>query len=177
MTKTQYKLKIPGNVICGCGSLMLLTQVIQNTKATRIGVIIDPAVLKLDIVNVLLQQLRTNFKQVSVIDDITSEPEDWQVKNVYHKIKDKKIELVAAIGGGSVMDTAKIVAVMLTNENYRNNLTDINLIEKPGVPLVAVPTSSGTGSEATPNSIILFPDKKNKNWSCSRIFFTFTSNT
>lgn len=162
MGNKQYGLKIPSNVICGCGSIKELIKIIQKAKATRIGLFVDPAVLKLNIVNDLLQQLESNFKQVVVIDDIKSEPEDWQVKNVYHKIKDKKIELLAAIGGGSVMDTAKIVAVMLTNIRYENDLTDTTLIEKPAVPLVAVPTSSGTGSEATPNSIILFPEKKIK---------------
>ena len=71
-------------------------------------------------------------------------------------------EIIVAIGGGSVMDAAKFVSVMLTNPEFYVDLTDKEKITNKPIPLICIPTSAGTGSEATPNAIILIPEKQVK---------------
>lgn len=65
-----------------------------------------------------------------------------------------KIDMVAAIGGGSVIDVAKLIAAAAGNPEYAKNPTDATLIKQKGAYLVCVPTTAGTGAEATPNSIM-----------------------
>lgn len=60
------------------------------------------------------------------------------------------------------MDTSKIISVMMTNPGYYDDLTDQSKIVNRGAPLLVAPTSAGTGSEATPNAIVLIPEKKLK---------------
>ena len=76
--------------------------------------------------------------------------------------RDNGCDMVIGIGGGSVMDTSKIISVMMTNPGYYDDLTDQSKIVNRGAPLLVAPTSAGTGSEATPNAIVLIPEKKLK---------------
>ena len=85
-----------------------------------------------------------------------------QVNHIYEQAKAVDCDLLVAIGGGSSMDTTKLVSLLLTNS--------ISLVEmvkgaKPsnkGIPTLFVPTTAGTGSEATPNAIVLVPDENLK---------------
>jgi 3-deoxy-alpha-D-manno-octulosonate 8-oxidase len=67
---------------------------------------------------------------------------------------------VVGIGGGSVMDIAKAVALMLTNEGSSTLYQGLNLIKKPGVYHVGVPTISGTGAEVSMTAVLTGPEKK-----------------
>lgn len=67
---------------------------------------------------------------------------------------------VIGIGGGSVMDIAKAVALMLTNEGSSTQYQGLNLIKKPGVYHVGVPTISGTGAEVSMTAVLTGPEKK-----------------
>lgn len=160
--QTQYSLAVPGNVICGVGCVKRLPDIIQLKGTERLSVLVDVGVLKSGKIDTLLQTLRDRFSHVALVTDVPPEPEEGQVRVIFDQVQDSGAQCVVAIGGGSVMDTSKIIAVMLQNPGYYTDLTDTAQIACPGVPLIAVPTSAGTGSEATPNAIILIPEKKQK---------------
>jgi alcohol dehydrogenase class IV len=69
---------------------------------------------------------------------------------------------IAGIGGGSVLDLAKAAAGLFYGSRTPADYQDGAKLEKPGIPFLAVPTTAGTGSEATPNSVIINPDQKTK---------------
>src|SRR5471032_619544 len=71
-------------------------------------------------------------------------------------------ELVIGIGGGSAMDVAKIVVVLLNNDTSLRELLNKAPIVRRGVPTLMIPTTAGTGSETTPNSIILVSEDEMK---------------
>ena len=128
----------------------------------NIVVIIDAGVLKSGSLDVITQSLKESFKNIEFVTDVPPEPEEAQIREIFDKISDCKCDSIVSIGGGSVLDAAKILAVMYRNTNYYDDLTNKETIINPGVKLYCVPTSSGTGSEATPNSIILIPEKNLK---------------
>jgi Alcohol dehydrogenase, class IV len=158
----QYNLEVPSNIICGCGTVSKLAQIVQARGVHSIAIIIDGGVLKSGVVDETLKQLQTSVLHVTMVSDVPPEPEDRQVMSIYEEVKNSGAELIIAIGGGSVMDTSKFVAVMLKNPEFLADLSNKELIREPGVPLIVVPTSAGTGSEATPNAIVLIPAKKLK---------------
>ena len=69
----------------------------------------------------------------------------------------REVDVVVALGGGSVMDTAKLVAATLLDGRQAQSLAGIGKVERRALPLVCIPTTSGTGSEATP--VAIFTDQ------------------
>lgn len=162
MKKSLCVLQIPQTVYSGAGSVERLPQMLREKGADDVCLMIDRGVYGGELIKSLIKDARGKFRNVNVVTDIPSEPTEDEVKAVFAEVRRAGCDAVAAIGGGSVIDSAKLVATMLTNEAYRADLTHKEAICKPGAPLVAVPTSAGTGSEATPNAIVLLPEKKLK---------------
>lgn len=158
----MYSLKIPGNVVAGTGSIAQLVPMVQGFGAKAPALFIDAGVRKSGAADATVDALQKTWPSLTVVDDVPPEPEEGQVRAIYDRLAQGGADAVIAIGGGSVLDTAKMVAVMLTNPGYYQDLTNKEAIQNRGLPLVAVPTSAGTGSEATPNSIILIPEKNLK---------------
>jgi len=105
----------------------------------------------------LLEQLeKHSIKYVTF--NVTAEPTTTIVKEAVQKARQVKIDLVIGIGGGSVLDTGKVVAAMLTNkgrlEEYLEVVGDGKPITQNPVPYIAIPTTAGTGAEVTCNSVI-----------------------
>lgn len=158
----SYSLQIPPQVFCGAGAADELPDMLHARGVRQVCLLIDRAVYASDLTGQLLKTLQSNLGGLHVVTDIPPEPEEGQVRGVFERVREAACDGLVAIGGGSVMDTAKLISVMLTNPDYYADLTDKTAICKPGLPLIAVPTSAGTGSEATPNAIVLLPEKKLK---------------
>ncbi len=158
----NYTLRMPGTVISGMGCIGELPGLIRVAGKENIAVFADVGALRSGSLDGTLEELKRSCAKVTIVNDVPPEPEEGQVRAVFDKIKDCGAELIVAIGGGSVMDTSKIIAVMLTNPGYYDDLTDQSQILRPGAPLFVTPTSAGTGAEATPNAIVLIPEKKLK---------------
>lgn len=160
--QNPYYLKTPQNVTAGLGSIRCLTDLVRQSGAVRVTLMTDPGILNSGTLDLALPHLEAAGAKVLVVGTIPPEPEDRQVLEIYRQVAEHDTQLLVAIGGGSVMDTTKMVAVLLRNPDYASNLTDQSKIIHPGVPSIMVPTSAGTGSEATPNSIVVIPEKKLK---------------
>lgn len=88
---------------------------------------------------------------------IHTEPSDFVIDNAVQFVKNNKCDSIIGIGGGSVIDTAKAVSAMaLEDKNVINYLEGVGTLHPSGkrLPLIAVPTSSGTGAEVTKNAVI-----------------------
>ena len=90
--------------------------------------------------------------------NISHEPTPGIIDSIVADFKDKKIDYVIGAGGGSVLDSAKAVSAMLTVEgsvkDYLEGFNDRKIHPGESVPCIAIPTTSGTGSEATKNAVI-----------------------
>jgi len=103
---------------------------------------------------------------VEVISSVKSHPEFIDIEKIYNQAHKNKFELIIAIGGGSVMDTAKFIAVHNKNKEYRfvKGLTKGEIEEKDYkiIPIISIPTTAGTGSEVSPYSTIWDMQEKKK---------------
>lgn len=154
----KYSLLMPQSVRCGRGTIYELPELIDSWKVKTIAMVIDHGVSKNEAVENIARQLSSLYQTI-IITDVPKEPEEGQVRAIADRILNTGAELIVAIGGGSVMDSAKFFSVMMTNPGYYDDLTDRSKIQRRGIPLICLPTSAGTGSEATPNAIILIPEK------------------
>ncbi len=87
--------------------------------------------------------------EVTIYDGVNSEPNDQHCVEGLSRIKDLNADLVVALGGGSPIDTAKSVAMLATNGGEIADYMGHGRVRQPGLPLIAIPTTAGTGSEVT----------------------------
>ena len=157
-----YSLLNAGRVNAGPGSIDSLKEVVADFNAKNILIISDKGVAGAGLISRPQALLEETGASVSIIDDTPPEPSVEQVESILAAAQGTNWDLVIGIGGGSAMDVAKIVAVMLNNDVKLRDLLNKAPIPRRGIPTVMVPTTAGTGSEATPNSIILVPEDELK---------------
>jgi alcohol dehydrogenase class IV len=113
----------------------------------------------------VLEQL-SKHKIDSVIFNVTAEPTTTLAKSAAQAARSAKSDLVISIGGGSVIDTGKVAAAMLTNtgelEDYLEAVGAGRPLKRPCAGHIAIPTTAGTGAEVTRNAVLGVPDKKVK---------------
>lgn len=162
MTTNPYLLLNPGRVHAGAGSLSQLTELAAYFSARRVLVVTTRSIAQL--IDAPRRALEAAGLAVTVIDSTPPEPEVADVQAIEAAARAAgTFDLVVGIGGGSAMDVAKILAVLLAhNLDLRDVLSKKVDITARGLPTVMVPTTSGTGAEATPNSIILVPEDELK---------------
>lgn len=164
---TPYTLFNAGRIVGGPGSLDQLPALAAELRARRVLVVSDKGVAAAGLVEPARAALAKAGLAVQVIDNTPPEPEVKDVEAVLAAAREgfgaDGCDLVVGIGGGSAMDVAKIVAVLLAHPTPLRALLDKSAsITARGLPTIMVPTTSGTGSEATPNTIILVPEDELK---------------
>jgi alcohol dehydrogenase class IV len=103
----------------------------------------------------VFDELIGNGLSLYICDEIQNEPKISDVERILDQYNDCSIDCVAGIGGGSVMDTAKIVAAKINNSQTIHDIIGINNLKGRSIFLICIPTTSGTGSEVSPNAILL----------------------
>jgi len=144
----------------GVGCLTDLSEEIERISPSQILVVTDPGVKKVgafDRVKVQLEKGRFVFEE---FDGIDIEPTLETLERCLSWIGHRKFDAVIGLGGGSSMDVAKVAAIMLANGGSFQDYIGIERIPKPGVPMIMIPTTAGTGAEVTTNALMI--DKKEK---------------
>lgn len=160
---TPYSFQTAASIIAGQGSLSQLVPRVQKLGTFRNAVIVtQPSIKELGAVDKLASELQASGISVRYTLDVKPEPTIDNIREVYHSIASEPVDLLIGIGGGSVLDAAKLFSVMLTNEKELKDMIGTDLIPQAGVPTVLVPTTAGTGSEVTPNAIVTLPDEELK---------------
>jgi len=106
-----------------------------------------------------LEQLDISFR-VSL--NIKPEPTVDNIEFVFREMSEGACDFVVGLGGGSILDAAKLMSVLHTNPLGIRDMHGINKVTAPGLPTVLIPSTSGTGSEVTPNAIVTFPEEEVK---------------
>ncbi|MBG7621674.1 iron-containing alcohol dehydrogenase [Herbaspirillum sp. AP02] len=162
---TPYHFQTVKHIVHGPHSLDQLADklALLDRPVRRIALITQPIMEQKGVVARVVQALAQHDVQTLVVRDVQPEPTIENVETVFREqIAPFAPDAVLSIGGGSVLDAAKLFAVRLTNEEPLRQWLGVDLIKRPGVPLVLVPTTSGTGSEVTPNAIVTLPDEELK---------------
>ncbi|PLR81842.1 alcohol dehydrogenase [Bacillus canaveralius] len=157
----QYNLKMPKNVFAGPEAMQNLKTIIKDGVA-KITIFTGKDILKLGLLNELISIIENNHIEYEILSDIPSEPSYTQAQEVVDKFKALNSDFIIGVGGGSVMDIAKLASVLSTGDYTVKDLLDNPLLAKKQVTSLMIPTTAGTGSEATPNSIVGVPEKNLK---------------
>jgi len=145
---------MPTRVQFGRGVVSTLAEEVRRLGGSRVMVVTDPGVQAIGLVDPLVKQLETAGLAVTVFDHVQPNPRDIHCLEGAELARAEGVDLFVGIGGGSPIDTAKCIAVLLTNGGHPRDWEDFGALQHKPVPSIAIPTTAGTGSEVSPSAII-----------------------
>jgi alcohol dehydrogenase len=156
MSRDFFEFFCPVKIVAGYKALEHIPFELDVRGASRPMIVTDPGVTGAGIVDIVNRAMSEGGRQVAaVFDQVSPDSPIEQVVTAAHAYRDADCDSLIAIGGGSVMDTAKAVNVLVTEGG--DDLTrfiGVNNLTRPLKPLFAIPTTAGTGSEVTSVSVI-----------------------
>ena len=129
---------------------------VQSRGFKRILVVTDASLVSAGVVDKVLEELDSNYIPYEVFSDVKPNPTVAEVQEGVKKCQQMGADCIVAIGGGSAIDTAKAIGVIMTNPEYSDvvSLDGACNTKNPCLPIFALPTTAGTAAEVTINYVI-----------------------
>jgi len=144
------------------GAIKNLGGVLQSLSGHRLLIVTDPGIEKSGLLAGPLTALTGEMDEVLVYAKVQADPPERIVLDAVELARGKNVDIVAGIGGGSSLDTAKLVALLAKSPQKLEDIYGIGQARGPRLPLVLAPTTAGTGSEVTPIAIVTTPSLEKK---------------
>ena len=141
-------------IINGCGSALQLASQCRHQGMSRPLLVTDPGLMAIGLVQPVIAALEQAGFAPVVFDQVREDPPEATVLTAADLGRSQGVDGVIAVGGGSSMDVAKVVAVLLAGQQALSQLYGVGNVSGGRLPLVLVPTTAGTGSEVTPVAVI-----------------------
>ena len=164
MTTTEdslLKFEIP-EIIYGQGAMSQVAICARRLGGENILLVTDPGIGDAGWVDKTITYFKQESLQYTVFDNVVTNPRAFQVEQGTQLYNQKNCDVIVALGGGSPMDTAKGIAILVSNHGRIQDYVGCNLITQPIPPLICVPTTAGTGSDVSQFAVIADPQKKVK---------------
>jgi alcohol dehydrogenase len=153
----KFNFSVPPRIKFGAGITATIgsevTSLLKGVKP-KVMIVTDSGVVRAGLLVGIKKSLSDSGIEHFVFDEIEPNPRDTTVYKGVEKFQSQKANVLVAVGGGSVMDGAKSIGVIATYGGTVDQYDGLNLVPGPITPLIAVPTTAGTGSEVTLYSII-----------------------
>ena len=149
-------------VFVGPDSALRLCASIGQFGFQRVMIITDAVLVKLQVVEPIRAALVAQGIDVAIHDAITPDPTFPVLEAGHAAVRAHASEAILAVGGGSVIDAAKIIDAMVVTGKSPRKLIGMLKVTKPMLPLFAIPTTAGTGSEVTVAAVVTDPVRHEK---------------
>ncbi len=159
---TKYDLKLPRAVFSGDDALGKIGDIFAENGVKRLAVFTDKGIEGAGLLDLPMAKVKETGAEYLILDDLPAEPNYMQAQKLVDQCKEYGADFIMAIGGGSVMDTAKLSSVLMTDEYGIKELLDTPGRAKKCIPTLMIPSTAGTGAEATPNAIVGVPERQLK---------------
>lgn len=159
MVPQLLKIHFPGKLVFGNGSLANLPDEVLPAASEALIITITPLLSQLE---PFIAKLKEAGVTVHINTDINQEPSFADFRALMQGFEGTNPDVVLGIGGGSVLDIAKLVAAQLKNNQPLEAIVGNGLLSGRATKLICVPTTSGTGSEVSPNAILVDDEHQKK---------------
>ncbi len=149
-----FEFNTTARLVSGAGSALELAEQCQRLGVSRPLLVTDPGLVQIGLVQPAIGALEAAGLAPVVFDQVREDPPEATVLAAAEMARVSDIDGVIGLGGGSSMDVAKVVAVLLGGEQVLQSLYGVGMVSGGRLPLVLVPTTAGTGSEVTPVAVI-----------------------
>lgn len=158
------------SVLSEVGATEKIGGIMSDMGCKKIAFITDQIILDLGLATPALDGLKAAGVDVWTFSDVVADPPEEMILRAVSDAKREGIDGVVSVGGGSSMDTAKLIAVLVGSDQPLAEMYGVGLVKGGRLPLVLAPTTAGTGSEVTPLSIVTTGTNEKKGVSSQQLF-------
>ncbi len=151
-----FKFQTTSSILSEVGSTEKIGQLMADMGCKKVAFVTDAMIIKLGLAEAALAGLRAAGVTVHIIDDVVADPPEAMIRAAVEEAKSEQIDGVVSVGGGSSMDTAKLIAILAQPDAPQDldEMYGVGMVKGGRLPLILAPTTAGTGSEVTPISIV-----------------------
>lgn len=157
-----YQVKLPSCAYGGEGSMEKVKEIISREGAEKLVIFSDEGIKATGLLELLTAELKKLDVEYHIFTECKPEPTYGQVEDVVNMVQEYDCDLIIGIGGGSVMDAAKLASVLKGAPYTIKDLLQDPTQAKKMIKTVMIPSTCGTGSEATCNAIVAIPEENSK---------------
>lgn len=154
MQAEDYTFLMPTKVESGVNSSVRTGELIQPLVQNKVLVVTDKGIRAAKLIDGILRSLDKQGIKYDIFDEVEPNPSAETIHQGLDVLRETHSDAVLAVGGGSSIDTAKGIAVMATNEGHILDYEGVGKVQHQPLPIIAVPTTAGTGSEVTASTIV-----------------------
>jgi len=159
---TAFSFRTTPLIISEAGASSRIGKLLAGRGGRRVALVTDPGVMSAGLADAARAGLEAAGLSVFTWSDVVPDPPEDKVLAALEACRNKEVDCVAAVGGGSPLDTAKLVAVLLGEDQPLTEIYGIDKVRGRRLPLVLAPTTAGTGSEVTPIAIVTTGEAEKK---------------
>lgn len=148
---------LPATVLCGGGALGELPKQLQRLEAKRVLLVTDEFIVRSGLAARVESDLRAAEIEVGTFARVQPDPTEQNVHDGLARFRELQADAIVALGGGSPIDCAKAIALLTANPPPLRLYMGRHKVPRPGVAVVAIPTTAGTGSEVSKVTVITDP--------------------
>ncbi|MCT2531217.1 iron-containing alcohol dehydrogenase [SAR92 clade bacterium H921] len=150
----EFSFSVVPDVLVGAETSQRLGDITAAMGMQRVLIVTDPGIVQLGLLDGAIKNLESNHVTLSIYSDVVADPPESVVTDAVVAAQEFGCDGVIGFGGGSSMDVAKLLAVLIKGQQSLTDIYGVDQITSGRLPLIQVPTTAGTGSEATMVSII-----------------------
>jgi len=150
----SFEFNTVARILSGVGSALALAEQCRHLGITRPLLVTDPGLIAIGLVQPVVVALESAGLKTLVFDQVREDPPEATVHAAAQLARSGGVDGVIAVGGGSSMDVAKVVAVLLGGTQALSEIYGVGQVSGGRLPMILVPTTAGTGSEVTPIAVI-----------------------
>ncbi len=160
----MFDFHVKTKIVFGLNSVERLAAKVENLGAKKVLVVTDKGIIQAGLLEKITRPLESAGIEFVVFDEIEPNPKDTTILKGAQCMKDAQADVIIGLGGGSPMDAAKAISVMSVNEGTVEQYCGVGADPwpVPPKPVVAIPTTAGTGSEVSAAAMVNIVDKARK---------------
>lgn len=141
-------------IVFGPGASKLAGQFAANLSVTKALIVSDPGLMRLGLPDRVADSLRAEGVACAMFGDVTANPRDSEIMTGADVYRREGCDAIVAVGGGSPMDCAKAIGIVCTNDRHILEFEGVDNVERPGPPLICIPTTAGTAADISQFCIV-----------------------
>lgn len=159
---TPFTFQAPSNILFEAGASRKIAERVADFGASHVLLVTDKGVRNAGLTREAEAALTNAGLSLTVFEDVVADPPSHVIESAAALCREKGVDIVVSIGGGSALDTAKLVAYLAKSPDKLDDIYGVGLAKGQRLPLILVPTTAGTGSEVTPIAIVTTPTTEKK---------------
>ncbi|WP_322049411.1 iron-containing alcohol dehydrogenase [Paraburkholderia sp. J67] len=158
----EFQFQTTPRIACQRGAISTLGTIAREFGVKHAFLVTDSGLHKAGVTASAIEALRRAQVEVTVFSDVLADPPEATIVNASDIARQTGVDGVIGFGGGSSLDTAKLVALLVRTPQAMGDIYGVGAARGPRLPLIQIPTTAGTGSEVTPISVVTTPGDEKK---------------